>query len=399
MSLITEKILDTVEMTLNMGPQHPATHGVLRLVLKINGELITEADPVIGYLHRGIEKLGEYRKFAQFIPFTDRLDYVMAPNNNIAYCMTVEKLLGIRIPERAEFMRVILLELTRLVSHLVWLGTHALDIGAFTVLMYTFREREKILDLFEEYCGARLTTSLCRIGGLPYDFSPIFIEKLEKLMEEMPSFIDDYETLLTNNRIWLKRLKNVGVITREEAIDYCLSGPVARGSGVNWDLRRDNPYSVYDKFDFFVPVYYNGDSYDRYRVRIREMRESVKIIRQALKMMPKGDFIIDDFRYAIPPREKFSNTIEGMVHLFNWVIKGIQPPVGEVYHAVESPKGELGFYIVSDGSPYPVRLRIRSSSFVNLRSLTKMVKNRPTLIADMVTIIGSLDIVLGEIDR
>lgn len=365
-------MLETKELVLNMGPQHPSTHGVLRLVLSLNGETIVHSFPDIGFLHRGIEKLAENRTYPQFLPFTDRLDYIAAFSNNHAYCLAVEKLMGLEVPLRAEYIRVILVELNRIVSHLVWLATHALDIGAMTVFLYCFRERETILDLFEAATGARMTFSFFRFGGVAEDFPREFIPKTRKFLDRFPSCIDDYEALLTKNRIWLARTKGVAVISAEDGINLGLSGPSLRGSGVKWDLRRAAPYSIYDRLDFEVPLGQNCDVYDRYLVRMEEMRQSTRIVQQCLDQIPEGDI-----RAKVP--------------------RVIKPPAGEVYCAIESPKGELGFYVVSDGSEKPYRLKIRAPSFVNLESLAPMIEGR--LVADVVAAIGSIDIVLGEIDR
>ncbi len=362
----------TKEIIMNMGPQHPSTHGVLRIKLWLDGETVVKSEPIIGYLHRGIEKLAEYRTYTQFMPITDRLDYVSAASNNLAWVQAVEKLMGIEVPRRADFIRVIITELMRIANHLVWLGTQANDIGAVTVLLYCFREREEILDIFEMFCGARLTLNAFRIGGLANDIPPGFKEKVKNFIERFPKYIDDYERLLSENRIWLQRTKNVGIITAEEAIDLGLSGPSLRASGVKWDIRKSNPYAVYDELEFDIPTGEVGDVYDRYKVRIEEMRQSVRIIKQALEMMPEGEI-----RAKVP--------------------RIIKPPPGEVYHSIEAPKGELGFYIVSDGSTMPYRVKIRAPSFVNLQALSKMIEGH--LVADIVAIIGSIDIVLGEVDR
>ncbi|MEW6457041.1 MAG: NADH-quinone oxidoreductase subunit D [Acidobacteriota bacterium] len=365
-------MIEAKEIIVNMGPQHPSTHGVLRLKLWLDGEVVVKSEPIIGYLHRGVEKLGEHRTYPQFGPVTDRLDYIASVSNNLAWVETIEKLMGIEVPRRAEFIRVILTELTRIASHLVWLGTHALDIGAMSVVLYCFREREAILDVFEMVTGARLTTHAFRIGGLPKDVPDGFKEKVLEFVNVFPKYIDDYERLLTKNRIWLKRTKNVGVITAEDAINIGLSGPSIRGSGVKWDIRKSNPYSVYSEMDFIIPTGEIGDVYDRYLVRMEEMRQSTRIVKQAIENLPDGEVMAK-------------------------VPKVIKPPPGEVYHSIEAPKGELGYYVVSDGSTIPYRVRIRPPSFVNLQSLSKLIDGH--LVADVVAAIGSLDIVLGEIDR
>jgi NADH-quinone oxidoreductase subunit D len=367
------------EMTINMGPHHPATHGVLRIILLLNGETIEDSKPVIGYLHRGMEKLAENLSHHQFIPYTDRLDYLAAPSNNLGYLLAVEKLLGLPIPKRAQYIRIIITELTRIASHLVWIGTHALDLAAWTVFLYCFREREMILDLFEMYCGARLTTNTFRIGGVPYDLSEDFIKKTLEFAEYFPACVDDYEALLTKNRIWMKRTKEVGYLSREDAIDYGVSGPTARGSGVNWDIRRDSPYSSYEEMKFHVPVFPEGDVYARYLVRMEEMRQANEIVKQAIKALEGSEGLLAEDA----PKKGLK--------------KAKKVPEGEVYHAIEAPKGELGFYILSKGESSPYRLKIRGPSFVNLSAIETMIKG--SLIADVVAVIGSIDIVLGEIDR
>ncbi len=396
------KATTTHLMTINMGPQHPSTHGVLRLLLELDGEMIIKAVPHVGFLHRGVEKLAEYRTYHQCIPLTDRLDYVAPFSNNLAYALAVEKLLGIEIPERAQHIRVLFCELTRISSHLLWLATHALDIGAMTVFFYCFRERETIYDIFEMVSGARMNLSYIRVGGVSRDLPGGFIEKTRQFVAEFPSRLNEYETLLTDNPIWKKRTVGVGVITAEDAIDFGLSGPSLRGSGVDWDIRKAEPYSGYDKYHFKVPLGKNGDVYDRYRVRIEEMRQSNSVVHQALNILPKGDFIARIPNVTLPLKEDVETKpvfvdMEARSHHFKLIIHGIRPPKGEVYASIEAPKGELGFYIVSDGSSHPYRLKIRPPSFVNLEALSKMVEGR--LLPDVVATIGSLDIVLGEIDR
>jgi NADH-quinone oxidoreductase subunit D len=364
--------LDSTELVLNMGPQHPSTHGVLRVILKLDGEKVLGTECVIGYLHRGVEKIAENRTYAMFNPYVDRMDYVAAVSNGLGYCLAVEKLLNTEAPPRAQYIRVILTELNRLASHMLWLGTHALDIGAITPLFYTFRDREEILKIFEKYCGARLTTHAFRIGGCMY-------ETYEGMEQEVLAFCDfvepkiaEYEQLLTTNRIWVERTRNVGVINGPDCIALGVTGPVLRASGVKWDLRKVQPYSGYDKFEFDIPVGQNGDTYDRYLVRIAEMRQSLRIIRQAVAGLPAGPIMA-----KIP--------------------KILKPPVGEVYVSIEAPKGELGYFVVSDGSTQPYRVRVRPPSFVNLQALDVMVRGQ--LVADVVAVIGTLDIVLGEVDR
>ena len=364
--------LDSNELILNMGPQHPSTHGVLRVILKLDGEKVLGTDCVIGYLHRGVEKIAENRTYVQFNPYVDRMDYVAAVSNGLGYCEAVEKLLGVEAPERARYIRVILTELNRLASHQVWLGTNALDIGALTPLFYCFRDREEILKIFEKYCGARLTTHAFRIGGCQYEIYEGFQKEVLDYCDFVLPKIDEYEELLTTNRIWVERTKGVGVLSGAECIELGATGPVLRGSGVKWDLRKAQPYAAYSKFEFDIPIGKNGDTYDRYLVRIEEMRQSVRILRQAASSIPEG-----------PITAK--------------VPKVLRPPAGEIYHSIEAPKGELGYFIVSDGSTQPYRVRVRPPSFVNLQALDKMV--RGWLVADVVAVIGTLDIVLGEVDR
>ncbi|HTS60216.1 MAG TPA: NADH-quinone oxidoreductase subunit D [Terriglobales bacterium] len=364
--------LDSNELILNMGPQHPATHGVLRVILKLDGEKVLGVECVIGYLHRGVEKIGENRTYAMFNPYVDRMDYVAAVSNGLGYCETVEKLLQIEAPPRANYIRVILTELNRLASHMLWLGTHALDIGAMTPLFYTFRDREEILKIFEKYCGARLTTHAFRIGGCLYETYDGFERDVKKFIDFVPPKIDEYEELLTSNRIWVERTKNVGNISAADCKALGVTGPVLRASGVKWDIRKALPYAAYPDFDFEIPVGANGDTYDRYLVRMQEMRQSLRIIRQAVEGLPEGPIMAK-------------------------VPKVMKPPAGEVYHSIEAPKGELGYFIVSDGSTQPYRVRVRPPSFVNLQALDLMVRGQ--LVADVIAVIGTLDIVLGEVDR
>ena len=364
--------LDANEIVINMGPQHPSTHGVLRVILKLDGEKVLGAECVIGYLHRGVEKIAEHRTYGQFAPYVDRMDYVAAVSNGLGYCEAVEKLLGVEAPPRAKYVRTILTELNRIASHLLWLGTHALDLGAITPLFYCFREREEILKIFEAYCGARLTTHAFRIGGLQYELYDGFEEQVKAFCDYFPAKVDEYEILLTHNRIWLERTKNVGILKAEQAIDLAVTGPLLRASGVKWDIRKAMPYAAYEEFEFDIPTGTNGDTYDRYLVRIEEMRQCVRIIRQAVARIPTG-----------PVMAK--------------VPKIIKPAAGEVYHSIEAPKGELGYLVVSDGSTQPYRVRVRPPSFINLQALDRMVKGH--LVADVVAIIGTIDIVLGEVDR
>lgn len=384
-------------ITINMGPQHPSTHGVLRLVIDLDGETIVDVRPDVGFLHRGTEKLAENRTYHQFIPLTDRLDYVASLSNNFAYCMAVEKFFNVKIPERAEYLRVIFAELSRCSSHLLWLATHALDIGAMTVFLYCFRERELILDMFEIATGQRMTGSWLRVGGLREDVPDLFFEKLREFVSIFEERIDIYERLLTKNRIWLKRTVGVGYLSKEDALDYGVSGPIMRGSGISFDLRRDEPYSVYDRFDFEVPVREAGDIYARYEVRIVEMRQSNRILKQALEQIPDGPVMTDDPRVSMPSHEEVYERMEALIRRFYLMSKGFRTPKGETYACVEGPKGELGFYIVSTGEEKPYRLKIRAPSFVNLGAINAMAKG--AMVADLVGIIGSVDIVLGEIDR
>jgi NADH-quinone oxidoreductase subunit D len=372
MATTTTTFLDSNELVLNMGPQHPSTHGVLRVVLKLDGEKVMGTDCIIGYLHRGVEKIAENRTWVQFAPYVDRMDYVAAVSNGLGYCLAVEKLIGVEAPPRAQAARVILTELNRIASHLLWLGTHALDVGAITPLFYTMREREEVLKIFEAYCGARLTTHAFRIGGLQYELYEGFERQCLDFCDYVLPKIDEYEELLTGNRIWVERLKNVGILNAEECKAYGVTGPMIRAAGVQWDLRKAQPYSGYEQYDFEIPTRENGDTFDRYVVRMEEMRQSVRIVRQAVAKIPEGPIMAK-------------------------VPKVLKPPVGEVYVGIEAPKGELGYYVVSDGGLNPYRVRVRPPSFINLQSLDKMV--RGALVADVVAIIGTIDIVLGEVDR
>lgn len=384
-------------MTVNMGPQHPSTHGVLRMVIELDGEIIQKITPHIGYLHRGVEKLSEHRTYHQTIPLTDRLDYLAPMSNNLGYVLAVEKLMGIEVPERAQAIRIIMAELTRIKSHLVWIACHALDIGAMTVFIYAFREREKIMELYEKISGARMTSNYFRVGGLSSDVYQGFEKDVREILDTFPGHFDTYEGLLTKNTIWLNRTIGNGVISAEDAVDFGITGPALRGSGVDWDLRRDNPYSGYEKYQFKVPVGEKCDTFDRYKVRLVEMREAVKIVRQALDSLKPGPVLADLPQVCYPPKESVYDTIEGLIHHFKIASEGFPAPEGEVYQGVEAPKGELGYYLVSDGGNKPYRMRIRPPSFVNLGAIEKMAKG--SMIADLVAVIGTLDIVLGEIDR
>jgi len=385
------------ELLLNMGPQHPATHGVLRVVLELEGERIVKATPDVGYLHRGVEKLCEGLTYLQVIPHTDRLDYVCSMTNNFAYVRAVEKLLNITVPPRAEYVRTIVAEMQRIIGHLFWLGTQALDIGAMTVFFWTFREREVLLDLFEKLCGARLTLNYYRIGGVDSDFTPDLVQRLNAFLDTFPDRLHEYDELLLNNRIWLSRTKNIAVISAQDAINFGCTGPVLRGSGIAYDVRKAEPYGAYDKVDWEVPIGKNGDTYDRYWVRREEMRQSAKIIRQCLQQLPDGPIIADVPQVIPPPKQKVMRDMESLIHHFIIFTQGFKPPKGETYCASEAPKGELGFFIVSDGGPKPYRLKIRAPSFVHLGAFDHMA--RGYLIADIVTIFGTYDIVMGECDR
>jgi NADH-quinone oxidoreductase subunit D len=368
----TETLFGADELVINMGPQHPSTHGVLRVKLKLDGERVVGSECVIGYLHRGVEKIAENRTYQQFAPYVDRMDYVAAVSNGLGYCEAVEKLLVVEAPLRARVIRTILTELQRIASHLLWLGTHALDIGALTPLFYCMREREEILKIFEKYCGARLTTHAFRIGGLQYEAYDTLEKDVERFCRDFEGRIQEYSDLLTGNSIWIGRTRNVGLLNSADCIALGASGPVLRASGVKWDLRKATPYAAYDQYKFEIPVGTNGDTYDRYVVRIEEMRQSRLICLQAIENIPAGPIMAR-------------------------VGKVLKPPAGEVYHAIESPKGILGYYIVSDGTTQPYRVRIRPPSFINLQALDKMIRGH--LVTDVVAIIGTLDIVLGEVDR
>ena len=384
-------------MILNMGPQHPSTHGVLRVLLEIDGETVVRLMPDIGYLHTGIEKTCEAKFYQQVVPLTDRIDYLCPLTNNLCYVLAVEKLLGLEIPAKAQWMRVLLNELTRINSHLVWLGTHALDIGAMTVFLYCFREREEILKIFEMVSGQRMMTSYFRVGGLALEPPLGFFDRVRDFAGIFPERVDEYENLLTGNPIWLMRTKDVARLTREDAIALGATGPTLRGSGVDIDLRRDMPYSSYEKFQFRVPVSQDGDVFARYICRVQELRESIGIVRQALDGMPEGPIKADAPHVVLPDREKMKTQMESLIYHFKIITEGFQVPAGEVYQAVESPRGEMGYYIVSDGTAKPYRVHMRAACFANLQTLATMCEGR--LLADVVAAIGSIDIVLGEIDR
>ncbi len=385
-------------MVLNMGPQHPSTHGVLRVVLELEGETVIKARPDIGYLHTGIEKSCEAKTYAQVITLTDRLDYLAPLSNNLCYCLAVEKLLGLAVPKRAQYIRVLLTELTRIASHLVWLGSHAIDLGAMSVFLYCFREREEVLNIFEMVSGQRMMTSYFRIGGLALEPPTGWLDRVDRFVRAFPSRIEEYENLLTQNRIWLARTKGVGVLSAEDAVAWGVSGPSLRGSGVAFDVRKLFPYSSYDEFEFDVPTRTEGDCYARYLLRVAEMRESLRIVRQAMGKIPAEGPIRTEAPGIVPPqREKMKTEMEALIYHFKIFTEGFSPPPGEVYQTVESPRGELGFFVASDGSPKPLRVKVRAPSFVNLQALPKLAEGR--LIADVVACIGTIDIVLGEVDR
>jgi NADH-quinone oxidoreductase subunit D len=384
-------------MILNMGPQHPSTHGVLRLILEIDGETVVRMMPDIGYLHTGIEKTCEAKFYQQVVPLTDRIDYLCPMTNNLCYVLAVEKLLGLEIPPRAQWIRVMLNELTRINSHLVWLGTHALDIGAMSVFLYCFREREDVLRLFEAVSGQRMMTSYFRVGGLALEPPLGFFDRVKHFVDRFPARVDEYEELLTSNPIWVERTKGVAYISPEDALALGATGPTLRASGVDIDLRRDMPYSSYEKFQFKVPVSKDGDVFARYMCRVQELRESNKIVQQTLAGVPEGPIKADAPKVVLPDREKMKTQMEALIYHFKIITEGFAVPAGEVYQAVESPRGEMGYYIVSDGTAKPYRVHMRGASFANLQSLPKMCEGR--LIADVVAAIGSIDIILGEIDR
>ena len=384
-------------LTVNFGPNHPSTHGVLRLVVDLHGEDVVGLAAVVGYLHTGFEKSMEQKSWWKAITYAPRIDYVAFQNNELVFVLAVEKLLDIEVPSRATWMRMLLAELNRLHSHLVWLGTAALELGAISMFWYCFRERDRILDLFELVAGFRMHTRYFQVGGLAEDVPPGFWDECAKFVELMPKAVDDYEGLVDRSEIWLERTQGIGLLSADDAIALGQSGPVLRGSGVDWDLRRAQPYLAYDQVDFQVPVYAEGDVYARYRVRMEEMRESVKIVEQAMRRMPDGPWIADDRKVVLPPREELHTSMESLIHHFKIVTEGFRVPEGEVYVTVESPRGELGCYVVSDGGPKPWRVKFRAPSFVALEATATCM--RQALIADMIAIVGSLDTVMGEVDR
>lgn len=389
---------ETKELLLNLGPQHPSTHGVLRIVLKLDGEKILGVDTVIGYLHRGTEKLAEDFTYTQIIPLTDRLDYLCQPSNNLAYVRAVEKLLGIEAPERAQYIRVMMAELSRISGHLLISGAMPMDLGAMTLLLYVMREREMVMDLFEMIAGQRMHTSFCRVGGVREDLPEGFDEKIKEFCKVFPQRIDDYERLVGENRMFIQRTKGIGVISPEEAIDLGLGGPSLRGSGVDWDMRKDNPYEIYDRLNFNVIVREGGDCYDRWKCRIDEMRESVKMIEQCMAQMPSGPVQVDMPDVAFPlDKKEVKTSMEALIYHFKVASEGFKVPKGEVYASIEAPKGELGFYIISDGSGKPFRMKVRAPSFVNLQALDLMAGKG--YLADMIAMLGSLDPVMAEVDK
>ncbi|MDQ7844322.1 MAG: NADH dehydrogenase (quinone) subunit D [Armatimonadota bacterium] len=384
-------------IVLNMGPHHPSTHGVLRLMVELEGEVILRAEPVIGYLHTGFEKEMETRTYHQNIVFPPRIEYLATMIEEHAYVLAVEKLLGIRPPRRAEIIRIILAELSRIASHLVWLGTSAIDVNVTSLLMYCFNDRERILDLFEAVSGQRMMHGYMRIGGLQWDIPEEFPARVREVVEEIPRRLEEYERLLSDNLIWRQRTEGVAVLTRQDALRYGCTGPIGRGSGLNYDVRKAFPYGGYEEYDFDVPLGRRGDAYDRYLVRMEEMRQSCRIIRQALDRLEPGPVLIDDRKVALPPRRELVRSMEAVIHQFKLVSEGIHPPPGQVYAAVESPRGEKGYFVVSDGSNRPVRVRVRAPSFHNLQALPVMLFRN--YVADVVVAIASIDIVLGDVDR
>jgi NADH-quinone oxidoreductase subunit D len=384
-------------MLINIGPQHPATHGVLRLVLELDGETVVRCIPHVGYLHCGFEKIGEYRQYNQIIPWTDREDYLNSPGNNVAFALGAERLFGIEITERCKVLRVIAMELSRIISHLVWLGTTCIDIGAFTPFLWAFQERERVYLLLENWIGARLTTTLTRVGGMGADIPDGWLDGLRGFVQTFPKTMHEIDGMLTRNAIWVGRTIGLSAMSAEEAVNVGLSGPMLRAAGVAYDVRKDFPYLDYETYDFDVPVGSSGDVYDRYLVRMEELRQSVRILEQAIQRLPDGPVNIDDHRVILPPKSRATSDMESMIHHFKQVMEGPRPPIGEAYVAVESPKGEKGYYMVSDGTSKPVRWRIRPPSFVNLSAIPRMVEGH--LLSDVIAINASIDIVMGEIDR
>ena len=384
-------------MDLNMGPQHPSTHGVLRVRLKLDGERVRDADPDIGYLHTGFEKSFEDKTYAQGITFSDRMDYLAPPINNVGFVSAVEKLMEITVPPRAQAIRVLMMELARIASHELWLGTAGLDLGVYSGFFYAWRDREQVLDLNEAYSGVRMMTSFTRVGGVAWDLPEGWTDQLQKFIDVMPGRIDDFEAMLTDNPIWHQRLKGIGILSGPEAIEAGVTGPMLRASGINYDVRKAFPYCGYENYDFDVPLGTTGDCYDRYVVRIAEMRQSLRILQQALDNLPGGPWQSDNRKVALPPRSELSKSMESVIHHFRLVSEGFKGPVGDVYAFVESPRGELGFYLVSDGSNKPYRMKVRPPSFCNLQPLRRLVQG--VLVADVISIMGSMDFILGDVDR
>lgn len=394
---MSSKAVDIKNMTLNFGPQHPAAHGVLRLVLEMDGEVVERADSHIGLLHRGTEKLIEYKNYIQAVPYFDRLDYVAPMSQEHAFALVTEKLLGCEVPLRAKYIRVLFCEISRLLNHLLNITTQALDVGAMTPLLWMFEEREKMMEFYERVCGARLHANYFRPGGVSKDLPQGLLEDISRFVEQLPAKIDDMEGLLTENRIFKQRTVDIGVVTKAEALDWGFTGVMLRGSGVPWDLRKSQPYEIYDDLDFDIPIGKNGDCYDRYLVRIEEMHQSVKIIKQVIAKMPSGAIKTDDRKISPPPRAEMKKSMEALIHHFKLYTEGYKVPKGEYYAAVEAPKGEFGVYLVSDGGSRPYRCRVRAPGFAHLQGLDFMTKGH--MLADVVAVIGSLDIVFGEIDR
>ncbi len=397
MSKIAQRNSDKKNITINFGPQHPAAHGVLRLVLEMDGEVIRKADPHIGLLHRGTEKLIEHKTYLQAVPYFDRLDYVSPMCQEHAFALAVEKLLECEIPIRAQYIRVIFSEITRILNHIMAITTQALDVGAMTPLLWMFEEREKMMLFYEKASGSRMHAAYIRPGGVHQDLPPNLLNEIDQFINQFPQKIDDMESLLTNNRIFKQRLVDIGIVSKEQALDWGFSGPMIRGSGIAWDLRKNQPYEIYSEIDFDVPIGKNGDSYDRYLIRVEEMRQSVNIIKQCLKKIPNGPIMTSDKRISPPKREEMKNSMESLINHFKLYSEGYHVPKGEVYASVEAPKGEFGVYIISDGSNKPNRCRIRAPGFAHLQALEPMVKGH--MLADVVTIISTQDIVFGEIDR
>jgi NADH-quinone oxidoreductase subunit D len=394
---LLEPELEGEHMLINLGPQHPATHGVLRLVLELDGETVVRCIPHVGYLHCGFEKIGEYRQYNQIIPWTDREDYLNSPGNNVAFSLGAERLFGVESTPRCTVLSVIAMELSRIMSHLVWLGTTCIDIGAFTPFLWSFQERERIYTLFEQWIGARLTTTLTRVGGMGADIPDGWMDGLRDFIRTFPKTIAEVDRMVTRNGIWVGRTVGIGAMNATDAVNAGLSGPLLRASGVAFDVRKDFPYLDYETYDFDVPVGTSGDVYDRFLVRMEEMRQSVRILEQAAERLPDGPVNVDDARLILPPKSKATSEMESMIHHFKQVMEGPRPPIGETYVAVESPKGEKGYYFVSDGTAKPVRWRIRPPSYVNLSAIPQMVEGH--LLSDVIAINASIDIVMGEIDR